>query len=169
MTEQATSFRLWYNRWAPVIMGVCLIIGATAAVVGALGLVRTSATQVEQARLLACFDRYAAVDSTSSKVIRAASVAKDDATSAFFTSLGIEGRAFKRLTHRILTSDADAADVRQLDRALALRAQAQARLERAQDALDQAREDNPIPDPPSEFCGSDADTEDPTDQGGTTE
>lgn len=152
MTEHATLFRLWYNRWAPVIMGLCLVIGAGAAVIGVAGIYRTSATQQEQQRLLACFDRYAATSSTSSQVIRVASVRKDEATADRDDALNIEGQAFLQLTKRILAGDVTAADVKRLADALDDRARASRELDRAQDALDKARRENPIPDPPSKFC-----------------
>lgn len=167
----------WYVRVSPhliipigLVAAIAMVVAASAAVTNgqqdrrdardsAARDAQVMAVQAAQQKLLECFDRYAAVSSTSSKEVRDASVQKDDAMSGFFTTLGVEGRAFKRVTHRILTSDVTAADVRHLDHALALRAHAQLLLEQAQDALDQARADNPIPDPPSEFCGSDADQE----------
>lgn len=45
-----------------------------------------------------------------------------------------------------------AEDVQTLARTLEDRAKASAALDRAQAALDKAREENPVPDPPSKFC-----------------
>lgn len=194
MTEQATSFRLWYNRWGPVIMGICLVIGATAAVLGVIGIYtngqqdaaaaaankvrdqQNAAVLASQQELLACFDRYASAQSTGSKEVREASQAKDDAAAELNAALSDEGDAFLQLTTllgRSLAGDQIEPDrwtavVHRLESTLQARQEANAAVIAAQAALDTARAENPVPDPPSEFCGSDADTQDPTDQEGAT-
>lgn len=106
----------------------------------------------ERDKLLGCFDQFAAASSASSKAVRVASAAKDVATTNRDNALNAEGRAFQRVTDGLLDKSVTPADIKALNDALADRNDAAAALDDAQDALDKAREDNPIPDPPSVFC-----------------
>lgn len=158
-----------YDR---AIKAVCLVIGVLGVLIGTSATLTNNQQQAdfraEQARrnsenaavlsaqqtLLDCFDAYAAASSSSSKAVRVASVAKDEATAEFNRTLNVEGLAFKRLIGGILDESTTPADVRNLYDTLDARAKAGRQLDHAQDALDKARAENPIPDPPSEFCGS---------------
>ena len=103
--------------------------------------------------LLACINDYADASSTSSKAVRVASAKKDVATADFNLALNAEGAAFKRLIGAILAENVKPADVQRLYDTLDERDRAGRALVAAQDELNEARRENPVPDPPSEFCG----------------
>lgn len=110
------------------------------------------AATAAQDELLVCFDEFAAASSVSSKAVRDASVRKDIATADRDDALNAEGVAFKRLIRHILKEKVSPKDVRTLAKTLEARDDAARHLDRAQAALDKARRENPIPDPPSKFC-----------------
>jgi hypothetical protein len=175
VTRWACHAREWYGRNAPLIVGVMFLLTLVSVIVGVAGVFENNRqdanasaankTRDEQnARVLAaqqhlldCFDQYAAASSTSSKRVRVASIAKDVATSAWVDAMNAEGVAFLRVTHGIRKHTVTPADFDALDAALAVRAKAGRALDRAQEALDKARADNPVPPPPSTFCQTSVD------------
>lgn len=104
--------------------------------------------------LLECFDDFARESSVSSTAVRAASVKKDAATVARDDSLDAEGRAFLVAIDHLLSDRVTPQDVQNLRDTLQARADAAARLDRAQRELDRVRKANPVPDPPSSFCAT---------------
>jgi hypothetical protein len=113
----------------------------------------TQARNAERDELLACFDRYAAASSSSSKAVRIAAERKDQATAIRDDALNAEGRAFKQLVRSLLAGDPSRAGFERLDETLDDRDRAGRALDRAQANLDATRAENPIPSPPSVFCG----------------
>lgn len=97
----------------------------------------------ERDRLLACFDEYAAASSTASVEVREASVVKDAATAA------------RDLALRDLTGALRSKDEARARAAFARLDRASGDLVDAQAALDEARAENPVPPPPSQFCSTD--------------
>jgi hypothetical protein len=96
-------------------------------------------------RLLACFDDYAAADSEASIKVREAAAAKDVAATARDTAL--------RDISRLLLTDNNSESESQ--RVVLSLNRTSEDLVRAQARLDRARQKNPIPPPPSKFCGLD--------------
>ena len=105
-----------------------------------------------QDRLLECFDDFAAAQSTTSKAVREASAVKDAATAEREDALNAEGVAFLRLSRQILNDDVTRDAFQDLVDTLEARKAASRELDRAQAALDEARRENPVPEPPSQFC-----------------
>lgn len=106
----------------------------------------------ERDELLACFDRFAGASSSSSQAVRDASVAKDIATADRDDALNAEGVAFLRLSRQILNDNVTPDAFQDLVVTLEARKDASAELDAAQADLDRARRENPVPNPPSEFC-----------------
>lgn len=156
MRDFANSYRLWYDRWAPVVV-TFVALGALVGIWMGTAATITNAEQDRRADAASravqqCFDDYAIAQSASSSAVREASIVKDEATKVFNQALNDEGRAFKALTRRILADDVEPADVQRLYRTLARRDRAGRAVERAQVELDRARAENPVPSAPSEFC-----------------
>lgn len=146
MTQQ---WRRLYDRVAPVLVIFCLMASLFASV----GIYyQDRQRDADRAELLKCFDQYAELQSSGSAAVREASVAKDEAMTARDDALNAEGMAFQVVVDEILAGDLTPAAVKRLADTLAERARAARRLDVAQDALDEARRENPIPEPPSEFC-----------------
>ena len=149
------QWRLLYDRTAPALVIFCLL----ASLFSSVGVWYNHRVNGEQDRartedntkLLACFDKYAELQSASSVAVREASVRKDAATSIRDDALAAEGRAFKVVVQHIIAGDLTPAQDA-LDKALEQRAKAARMLDRAQDALDKAWRENPVPLAPSEFC-----------------
>lgn len=150
------QWRLLYDRTAPALVIFCLL----ASLFSSVGVWYNDRVNGEQDRartednmkLLACFDKYAELQSASSVAVREASVRKDAATSIRDDALAAEGRAFKVVAQHIIAGDLTPAQVQRLAETLEQRAKAARMLDRAQDALDKARRENPVPEPPSTFC-----------------
>lgn len=150
------QWRLLYDRTAPVLVIFCLL----ASLFSSVGVWYNDRVNGEQDRaraedntkLLACFDKYAELQSAWSVAVREASVRKDAATSIRDDALAAEGRAFKVAVQHIIAGDLTPAQVQRLAETLEQRAKAARMLDRAQDALDKARRENPVPEPPSTFC-----------------
>lgn len=146
-TEQA-KWRHIYERIAPMLVVVCLL-ASFAASVGTFAISQSQeadrqARADDQARLLMCFDDYAAASSASTIAVREASTVRDAATRA-------RDAAFTALFEFIATDPGEgSAEGLRLFNALTV---ANADLVQAQIALAEAREDNPVPDPPSKLCG----------------
>ena len=150
------QWRLLYDRTAPALVIFCLL----ASLFSSVGVWYNDRVNGEQDRartedntkLLACFDKYAELQSASSVAVREASVRKDAATSIRDDALAAEGRAFKVVVQHIIAGDLTPAQVQRLAETLEQRAKAARMLDRAQDALDKARREHPPPEPPSTFC-----------------
>lgn len=145
MRDFASAYRLWYDRWAPLVV-TFVAIGALVGIWIGTAATITNADQDRRADAASkavqrCFDRYARAQSASSKAVREASIVKDDATAA-------RDRALQALTDSLITSQ-PTSEVREI---LADLDAAGVRLVAAQAALDEAREENPVPPAPSEFC-----------------
>lgn len=156
MRDFANTYRVWYDRWAPVVVTAVAILAVVGIWMGTAATI-TNAAQDRRADAASravqkCFDDYAIAQSASSKAVREASVVKDEATKVFNQALNDEGRAFKALVRRILADEVEPSDVHRLYRTLARRDRSGRAVERAQVALDKARADNPVPSAPSEFC-----------------
>lgn len=145
--------RGWYDRWAPVFVVAVALLALIGIWIGTAATFANGRQDAERAAeaaardsqtrdLLACFDDYAAAQSASSGAVREASVVKDRATSRRDT-------AFSDVLNALLTEEQDQQQVRTLFERLS---RANAALVDAQAALDTARAENPVPDPPSEFC-----------------
>lgn len=152
----ANTYRVWYDRWAPVLVTAVAVLALVGVWIGASAVV-TNGRQEARAdatnkAVQACFDRYAQAQSASSKAVRVASVEKDEATAIRDDALNAEGRAFRELVRKILDDSVTPTDVKRLYDTLDARDAAGRRLDAAQDALDEARVENPVPDAPSEFC-----------------
>ena len=149
-------FMPFYNVWAPAAVMFCVVI-ASAAIVGTFFNQRAQdaevrARQQTTAKLLHCFDQYAARSSASSVAVRKATIRKDGATEKRDHALKSEGVAFLRVTRQILHHDVTPDAFKDLERTLATRAHAARELARAYRHLNRVRANNPVPDPPSEFC-----------------
>lgn len=151
------QWRLLYDRTAPALVIFCLL----ASLFSSVGVWYNDRVNGEQDRartedntkLLACFDRYAELQSASSVAVREASVVKDKRTAERDDALNAEGQAFKDLVEDALAGEGIPPEaVQRLSETLHDRAVAAERLDRAQAALDEARRENPIPPAPSEFC-----------------
>jgi hypothetical protein len=176
VTRWACHAREWYGRNAPLIVGVMFLLTLVSVIVGVAGVFENNRqdanasaankTRDEQnARVLAaqqhlldCFDQYAKASSSSSSRIRVATIAKDVATAERDVTLNAEGVAFLHFVRLIANGQANGIqDIRPLEDALAARAKAGRKLERAQAELDRVRAANPVPPPPSTFCQTSVD------------
>ena len=149
------QWRLVYDRTAPALVIFCLLASLFSSAGGwyneALDEQDRARTE-DNTKLLACFDKYAELQSASSVAVREASVRKDAATSIRDDALAAEGRAFKVVVQHIIAGDLTPAQEQRLAETLEQRAKAARMLDRAQDALDKARRENPVPLAPSRFC-----------------
>lgn len=170
MSAQLTRLRVTYNEWAPiavVVIGALAALGIILSAVATITNVRQDAEHAAEAAqraaeneardkqtavLLKCFDQYAQAQSASSSAVRDASVEVDEATGIRDDALSAEGVAFGRLVQRILAHTVTDDDVRNLADTLQVRARTSRALDRAQDELDKARQENPVPPAPSKFC-----------------
>ncbi|WP_163168115.1 hypothetical protein [Arthrobacter sp. Alg241-R88] len=156
MRDFANTYRLWYDRWAPVVVTAVAILAVVGIWIGAAATITNAQqdrrTDAANTAVQKCFDRYAQAQSSSSKAVRVASEAKDIATAARDDALNREGRAFKALVRKILNDTVTPDDVQHLYATLDERDAAGRRLDAAQAELDRAREENPVPSAPSEFC-----------------
>lgn len=163
MSAPLTRLRVTYNEWAPiavVLIGAFAALGIILSAVATITNVRqdaehsaeNEARDKQTAVLLKCFDQYAQAQSASSSAVREASVEVDRATGVRDDALNAEGVAFKLLVRKILSRTVTDADVRHLADTLRVRAKTSRQLDRAQDQLDKARRDNPVPPAPSKFC-----------------
>ena len=150
------QWRLLYDRTAPALVIFCLLASLFSSAGGwyndRVNGEQDRARTEDNTKLLACFDKYAELQSASSVAVREASVRKDAATSIRDDALAAEGRAFKVVVQHIIAGDLTPAQVQRLAETLEQRAKAARMLDRAQDALDKARRENPVPEPPSTFC-----------------
>lgn len=159
----ATRIQNWYDTWAPlfvIVVAIGALLGIILGAVASFVNLRQDQDRAEEqarrdqetSRLLACFDQFASAQSSSSKAVREAAVKVDEATTVRDDALNREGIAFKRLVQAIRTESLEPEDFDLLQKTLADRQAASRKLDVAQDQLDRARENNPVPDPPSEFC-----------------
>lgn len=145
MRNVANAYVRWYTRSAPVVVTVVTILALVGIWIGAAATI-TNGQQDQRASaankaVQQCFDRYAQAQSASSKAVRVATAAKDEATAE-------RDRLFQSLTQALISRQAS----EHIRVVLAELDAAGVELVAAQDALDKARADNPIPDAPSEFC-----------------
>lgn len=170
MRKAATAYGTWYYRHAPALVTAVAVI----ALIGiwlAAGATITNGRQDARANerdtaVQRCFDKWADAQAASSSAVRDASVVKDEATAVkdaanrrFNKALNDEGKAFKVLVRKILADEVTPRDIKRLYDTLDARdrlgrdvERAQAELAKAQRQLDKARQENPVPSAPSEFC-----------------
>lgn len=154
--DLATAYSSWYYRRAPVLVTAVAVIALVGIWLAAAATI-TNGQQDRRADLRdsavqKCFDRYAQAQSASSTAVREASIVKDEATKRFNQALNEEGRAFKRVVARLRTRSVTPADVARLYETLEARDRAGRAVEHAQEQLDKARKENPVPSAPSTFC-----------------
>lgn len=156
MRHVVDAYNGWYARWAPIVVSVVALVAVIGLWIGTAATItngqQDARADKEGAKVQACFDRWAGLSTASSAAVRDASVAKDEATKKFNQALNEEGRAFKMLVQKILADDVEPADVKWLYTTLDRRDRTGRAVERAQDKLDEARKENPVPSAPSEFC-----------------
>lgn len=156
MRKVVTAYNAWYYRRAPVVVTAVAMLALVGIWLGAAATItngqQESRANLRDSAIQKCFDRYASAQSASSSAVRDASIVKDEATRKFNQALNDEGQAFKRLVRKILADRVQPADVQRLYETLAARDRAGRAVERAQAELDKVREENPVPDAPSEFC-----------------
>lgn len=141
------EFLPWYNRWAPAMVIGCLATVALVTVATYTNYASLEsdrrAREIENRALLDCFDEYASASASTSKAVRLAAVDVDQARVT-------RDRALQDLFEYI-ASDHQNGDIR--GRQIFTRVLVANRvLVTSQRRLDQVRKDNPVPDPPSEFC-----------------
>lgn len=141
-----TRIRTFYDRYAPLLIVVCLLVATIGVIIG------TSATFTSGA-LVNCLRRHASATAESSKAVREATVTRDVAAADFSVALNTEGEAFLAFVKKLARGRVDGPeDIGRLRATLAGRAAAARALDAAQAELDQVRRDNPVPDPPAVFC-----------------
>lgn len=144
LVAAAPPTRGWLYYFATLGAIVVVLSG-----LAAYGVVTDNAQNREQDRLLGCFDDYAKTQSNASTEVRKASTALTEAQAT-------EGMAFEvwigLLTDAFETGDQSPEAVAAFAEATVDLRQATTRKNRANEVLTKAREDNPVPDPPSEFC-----------------
>lgn len=163
-----------FPHWYLVLSAVVGVIATAGLILGVIGVyvntqqdaaseAANKAHDVENRRLLKCFDEYAAESSQTSTVVREATVSKDAAMGVWADALKAEDAAFLATVDHILANAVTPQDVQRLRATLLDRKNAAEKLDRALARLDRAREKNPVPPPPSEFCapGGPADTDTP--------
>lgn len=143
--DVANAFRVWYDRWAPIVVTLTALLAVVGIWIGTAATI-TNAQQDRRSdaatkAVQRCFDRYAQAQSLASKAVRVATSNKDEATAE-------RDRLFQSLTQSLITQR-PSGEVRAI---LADLDEAGMALVTAQAALNEAREENPIPDAPSEFC-----------------
>ena len=152
----AVAYKNWYARWDALVVSIVALTALIGIWVGASASITNGqqdrADALRDSAVQKCFDKYAQAQSASSSAVREASVVKDEATRLFNQALNDEGQAFKALVRKILADAVTAEDIKRLYDTLEARDRAGRAVERAQVKLDKAREDNPVPDAPSEFC-----------------
>lgn len=151
---QASRFRQLYNRTAPALALICILL-CIFAVAGTYWNDRVNRRQDsdriadtqtranENARLLGCFDSFATTLAGGLPKVREASAARNAAQSLVFQKLGDLLTA--ALSPKPPTGDDAAAIVKALADSLDQYRTADAHLL-------QVQADNPYPDPPSKFC-----------------
>lgn len=159
----AVRVRAWYDKWAPTFFVITVVLAVVGIGLGYSSLKADSrqdrvadaaAAERDQEirQLLRCFDKFAKKSSEVSKVVREKAVKVDKATTLRDDALNAEGVAFKKLVDGIVRDNLTADQFQHLRATLEVRAEAGRKLDKAQDALDRARELNPVPKPPSGFC-----------------
>jgi hypothetical protein len=144
--------RAFHDEYARVVLAIIAALLVPLCVMTTVATLDNWRQDNERDDLLSCFDDVLAASSASSTAVREASVDKDIATAARDDALNAEGIAFQRLVQHILVKTVTAKDVKALSETLDARSHAAHQLDVAQDALDKAREDNPVPPAPSVFC-----------------
>ena len=143
--DVANVFRQYYERWAPVFVTLTAILAVVGIWIGTAATItnaqQDARTDASNSAVQKCFDRYAQAQSMASKAVRVATASKDEATAR-------RDRLFQSLTQSLITQQTS----EQIRLILAELDEAGVDLVAAQDALNVAREENPIPDAPSEFC-----------------
>lgn len=164
-TESTRPNQFPLPRWFLIYVAVITAVAVVSLVVGVVGTFANQRQDAQQAAdqaerdkdtkaLLECFDKFARQSSLSSSAVREASVEKDAATAARDDALDQEGRAFLVVIDKLLADEVTPQDVQALRDSLQARADAAERLDKAQRTLDEAREANPVPSPPSTFCST---------------
>jgi hypothetical protein len=149
------NIRSLHDRYARVILATIAALILPLMVMTTVATLDNWRQDKDRDHLLECFDQYANEQSTGSVIIREKMVAVDAATAVRDDALNAEGIAFQRLVNHLLTKKVSPTDVQMLADTLHDRSHAAKELDKAQAALDKAREENPVPDPPSEFCAND--------------
>lgn len=139
----STPLQRLYARVAPLI-ALLTILAAFAALVftytnGQNDLRDNARRDRERSQLLGCFDRFATALAGGLPPVRKASAARDDVLLTALTD------GLQNLLVKALAQDATPADARRLLDQLR-------QLQAAQDTLQDVRDENPYPPPPSEFC-----------------
>lgn len=141
----ANSFRVWYDRWAPLFVTLTAILAVVGIWIGTAATItnarQDASNDAATKAVQRCFDRYAQAQSMASKAVRVATAAKDEATAD-------RDRALQALTDSLI-AQRPTEDIRAI---LADLDATGVRLVEAQVDLNKARAENPIPDAPSEFC-----------------
>lgn len=141
------TFLPWYNRWAPAMVVGCLVTVALVTIGTYVNYASLESDrrerEMENSALLGCFDEYASASATTSKAVRDASVSVDEARVN-------RDRALQRL-FEVIAAEPPEGDPRG-QRAFARLLVANRALVGTQKQLDQVRKENPVPDPPSDFC-----------------
>lgn len=149
-TDAGRRFPVWYLVYMTVI-GLVVVALMVIAVEGiqtnnrqdASAAAANKARDAESARLLACFDDYAAASASTSQAVRDASVVLADATT-------MRDVALDAIFRYIATDPAE--DTPRGARLFGQLLSSNAALVDAQAELARVRADNPVPDAPSTFC-----------------
>lgn len=158
-----------YEVFAPWVLLVSIVAAAAGVWFGVVSIRNDNRQDAAQADLVKCLDDYVAGLSSALPAVREASIARDVATEARDTALKdqssavkVQSRAFKQLIVDSLAGRIDGPeDLDEIKRATArvtatsevLDTKAE-ELQVAQAALVTAREENPYPPAPSEFCSA---------------
>lgn len=143
------TWRTIYERVAPLLAIMCLLIALLAAVGTYMNsradekqddliAEQTAARGKDNAQLLACFDAFATALAGGLPPVREATAARDQALAEALTAL-------QDLLSKAIHGNTEPGDADPLVEALTAYRAANA-------ALEQVREENPYPEAPSEFC-----------------
>jgi hypothetical protein len=155
LTSGWNWFDQFYARFAKILLIVCLLTATGGVIIGTTAQIASGENGRATRSLVACLNDWSAKSSASSKAVRTASEKKDIAVTKFNATLADEGEAFLDLVESFVNPAGDH-DTEQLlldlERTLQLRADANYEVILAQNELDQAREDYPLPPAPSLYC-----------------
>jgi hypothetical protein len=156
LTRSWSWFDQFYARFAKVLLILCLLTATGGVIIGTTAQVQSGQAVDANADLVKCLKDWSAETAKVAKATRAAAQEKDEAVTAFNSSLADEGDAFLQLVSALVDPDTERAEyaqlIQRLERTLAVRADANALVLQKQRALDRVREENPIPEPPAIFC-----------------
>jgi Na+-transporting NADH:ubiquinone oxidoreductase subunit NqrC len=133
-----------YDRFAPILTLVLGVIGVAGIMVGASAMVanarQDAQRDADQSRILECFDTYTESQQTGGLAVREATETKDTAHTDAWLALG-------ELTDAILAGEREeyAVTIAELNRRIE-------GIQLATQNLEDVREANPLPMPPSDIC-----------------